>query len=261
MDHTKPEISEGIKPRRKFRRTINAIPTTFTIGNLFCGFYSIVSVQHGNFDMAAILIGWAAVFDVLDGRIARLTKTSSEMGLQLDSLADVISFCLAPAILINAWAFPQHQPIGWIISFIYIICGAMRLARFNIMGPGHKDFVGMPTPAAGGMIASLVYYFQDPKLVQDYYLGILALVGLLAFLMISTIRYVGLKGSEGKNHSYRTILLLTLLITGIYFYSRIVLVSLASIYTLSGICFKLFSILSRHLGHKNIPKPTLSPKS
>lgn len=247
MEHN-PVLSPEIpKPRRKFRRTISAIPTLFTIGNIFCGFYSIIQVQHGNFDLAAKLIGWAAIFDMLDGRIARLTNTTSEMGLQMDSLADVISFCLAPAVLINAWAFPSMQPIGWIVSFIYIICGALRLARFNIMSPGHKDFVGMPTPAAGGMIASLVYFFGEPRRDPAEPYWILLLVGLLAFLMISTIRYLGGKGA-GKGNSYWMIILLALLVTGIYFYSRIVLLCLASLYMVSGVFSRLFSFLARRLG-------------
>ncbi len=245
------DSSETIKPRRKFRRTIAAIPTIFTIGNIFCGFYSIISVQHGNYDLAAKLIGWAAVFDILDGRIARLTKTTSEMGLQLDSLADVISFCLAPAILINAWAFSQFQPLGWIVSFIYIICGAMRLARFNVMGPGHKDFVGMPTPAAGGMVASLVHFYALPEAVQDQMIFVIfGLVGGLAFLMISKIRYIGFK-NPARGNSYATVLFLALLVTSIYFYSRVVLLFLASLYALSGITMKTYSFLGRRFGSRS----------
>ena len=232
------------KHRRKFRRTISLIPTVFTVGNLFFGFYAIISVMNGNYEQAARAIGFAVVLDMLDGRIARLTNSTSEMGLQLDSLADVISFCLAPAILINFWAFQNIPPFGWITGFIFLICGTMRLARFNIMVPDHQSFVGMPTPAGGGMIAALVHFMKTPDGSPTTLVLMLAMVYALSFLMISTIRYPGFKNLQlTRGRSSINILFLAISVASIYFYSEIVLMVLASVYASSGVLSKLFSLV------------------
>lgn len=238
---------ESGKPRKRFRRTISLIPTIFTVGNIFFGFYSIISVFHGQFDHAARFIGFSVICDMLDGRLARLTNTTSEMGMQLDSLSDVISFGVAPAILINFWVFQQITPTGWIApfgmftSFIFVICGAMRLARFNVMAPGHKDFVGMPIPAAGGFIAALVHLTKVPDNTMMGAVFMLVIVYVLALLMISTIRYPGFKNLQPAKGRSINVLFLAILVAGIYFYSEIVLILLASLYALSGLALKLYS--------------------
>ena len=242
MSH--PEIP---KQRKRFRRTISLIPTVFTVGNIFFGFYSIIFVLHGQYDQAAKFIGFAVICDMLDGRLARMTNTASEMGMQLDSLSDVISFGVAPAILINFWIFQQISPPGWIApfgmltSFIFVICGAMRLARFNVMAPGHKDFVGMPIPAAGGFVAALVHFLKVPQFTLTEAVLMLALVYVLSFLMISTMRYPGFKNLQpGKGRSIN-VLFLAIIVAGIYFYSEVVLIVLATVYALSGLALKLYS--------------------
>jgi CDP-diacylglycerol--serine O-phosphatidyltransferase len=246
---------ESAKPRKRFRRTISLIPTIFTVGNIFFGFYSIISVFHGQFDQAARLIGFAVICDMLDGRLARLTNTTSEMGMQLDSLSDVISFGVAPAILINFWVFQQVTPIGWIApfgmltSFIFVICGAMRLARFNVMAPGHKDFVGMPIPAAGGFIAALVHLIKVPEKTLTGAVFMLVIVYALALLMISTIRYPGFKNLQPAKGRSINVLFLAILVAGIYFYSEIVLILLASLYALSGLALKLYSSFRSRPAH------------
>src|SRR5712691_7944957 len=182
-------------PDRRPRRAAYALPTLFTAGNTFLGFYAVLEVFQGalqmlgdatraahHFQTAAIAIGAAVFLDGLDGRIARLTKTVSDFGREMDSLADVISFGLAPAVLAYAWGveFASAPPApltldhlhraGYFFAFMFLLCGAMRLARFNVQtnpvpkNPGRADrkyFVGMPIPAAAGMVASVVYAFVD----------------------------------------------------------------------------------------------------
>ena len=175
-------MSERVKGRQ-LRRGIYILPTIFTIGTIFCGFYAVINTMKGEFDLAAIALGFAVVFDGLDGRIARLTNSCSEFGVQMDSLADVITFGLAPAVLSYIWGskaivatvppYAKHvQQIGWIVSFAFVICGAMRLARFNIQtikphpasaqASAKKSFVGMPIPAGAGMIAAVVHFTPEP---------------------------------------------------------------------------------------------------
>src|SRR5215467_3779386 len=155
-------MSDRDKKNRRLRRGIYVLPTLFTIGTIFCGFYALVNATKGEFDLAAVAIGLAVVFDGMDGRIARLTNSCSEFGVQIDSLADVVTFGVAPSILAYFWGlksiaqtvppYAKHvQQVGWIVSFAFLICGAMRLARFNIQSmkpqtasypPSKKYFVG-----------------------------------------------------------------------------------------------------------------------
>src|SRR5881275_1995328 len=132
-----------IQDRTRIRTGLSIVPSLFTIGNIFCGYYSVISTLRGNWDYAAVLIGIGYILDGLDGRIARLTKTASDFGLQLDSLADIVTFGVAPAILAYSWAFSVTQDIdstvlkhvlqlGTVASFAFVVCGALRLARFNL---------------------------------------------------------------------------------------------------------------------------------
>ncbi len=142
-------------------RSIFVLPSLFTVGNIFCGYYSILSTMHGNYGQAANAIGMAIVFDSLDGLIARLTNSTSGFGLQLDSLADVISFGIAPSVLALCWGLSNvDQRLAWVAAFTFTICGAMRLARFNIQTGNLKHFVGLPIPAGGGAIAAVVHFFR-----------------------------------------------------------------------------------------------------
>src|SRR5580765_7483438 len=158
-----------MRERPNLQSGLSIIPSLFTIGNIFAGCYSIISALKGNFDNAAIAIGIGAVLDGLDGRIARLTKTTSEFGLELDSLADVVTFGVAPAILAFSWglgsfegstgdAFKHVTQFGWFATFAFVLCGALRLARFNLQSKKPADttskrfFVGLPIPAAAGIV-------------------------------------------------------------------------------------------------------------
>ena len=173
-----PRVEDS--PRRR-RRGIYILPTLFTIGTIFCGFYAVINAMKGEFDLAALALGFAVVCDGMDGRIARLTNSTSEFGVQMDSLADVISFGLAPAILAFAWGVQFVGPtlgeaarsqlfnLGYFIAFLFLLCGAVRLARFNVQknpipkNPGRPDrkyFVGLPIPAAAAMVAAVVYGFD-----------------------------------------------------------------------------------------------------
>jgi len=182
---------------KDFRRGIYLVPNLLTTGNLFSGFYSLIAVFNADYLRAAMAILVAMAFDILDGKSARLTKTTSRFGVEYDSLADLISFGLAPGLLIYSWALSTYGRLGWVAAFLFVACGALRLARFNVqVGTGEsKYFVGLPIPAAAGVIASLV--------VLDHHilrmgaeikpLLILGLIYTLAFLMVSTIRYRSFK--------------------------------------------------------------------
>src|SRR5580704_9026196 len=173
------ESPRGRFRKDRLRRGIYILPSIFTVANLLCGYYAILASLDGkvtDFDNAARAIGLAIVFDSLDGRVARMMHTSSEFGKEFDSLADVVSFGLAPAVLAYAWgiramAAADSSPalhlieLGWLIGFFFVGCCAWRLARFNVKGMasgGNRYFVGMPTPAAAGMIAAVVHAFRNP---------------------------------------------------------------------------------------------------
>ena len=151
------------RPHR-FRRGVYLLPSLFTVANLFCGYACVVYATRADFDTAALFIGVAMVLDTLDGLIARLTNSTSAFGVQLDSLADVVSFGMAPAILAFTWGLWPLKRLGWAAGFIYVTAAAMRLARFNIQTTTAADkrhFVGLPSPAAGAVIASTVYLWPD----------------------------------------------------------------------------------------------------
>ncbi|GAB4241615.1 MAG: CDP-diacylglycerol--serine O-phosphatidyltransferase [Acidobacteriota bacterium] len=227
------------------RRTIYLIPSLFTVGNIFAGFFAVISVLQGNFEHAAVAIGLAVVLDGLDGRIARMTGATSEFGLQLDSLADVISFGIAPSILIYSWGFGELGNFARLSAFVFLICGAMRLARFNIQVEELRYFVGLPIPAGAGMIAALVHFVKVPPEQPAIQVGLAGLTYLLAFLMISTIRYPSpkqLQLARGKSHV--TVLVVGLLLAGIVWYSEQVLIALATIYVLSGPGVRIYHWMS-----------------
>jgi CDP-diacylglycerol--serine O-phosphatidyltransferase len=254
-----------IRDRSRIQRSLSIVPSLFTIGNIFCGYYSIISTLRGNWDYAAILIGIGYILDGLDGRIARLTKTSSDFGLQLDSLADVITFGVAPAILAFSWGFgaiegldalvAKHvRQLGYVATFAFVVCGALRLARFNLQAKkpaettSKRNFVGLPTPAGAGLIAAIVHFFKTPTLMigSAFLWGLLIL--LIAFLMISTVRYSSFKEVDVKKAKPSLALFVTaILICLIIFYSEEVLLAMASIYVSSGLIAKLVQVVRRFL--------------
>jgi CDP-diacylglycerol--serine O-phosphatidyltransferase len=272
-------------PDRRPRRAAYALPTLFTAGNIFLGYLSILrsfrasmlaasgapgAAEH--FTVAATAIGAAAFLDTLDGSIARLTNTTSEFGREMDSLADVISFGLAPAVLAVAWGVQfvdaslgeamrgRIWNASYFIAFLFLLCGAARLARFNIQknpipkNPGRPDrkyFVGLPIPAAAGLVAAVVYAVDgEPITFMPFALAWLVLLLILGFLMISTWRYHSLKGIS-LNRAYSPLIIIVLggLIYAIWNYSHPVLLAMAVAYVGSGIVIRIGGIIRRRLRH------------
>src|SRR6202790_3916790 len=264
MEPDLPEIPKRRaedKNQKKLRKGMYILPSLFTTGNIAAGFYAILQVTHGNvsqpwhFDYAAKAIGFAVLFDGLDGRIARMTHTSSDFGRELDSLADVITFGVAPALLAWMWGFhllptafispDLHLKIiqlGSIACFAFLIAGASRLARFNIAKnpqpsnpgrPGKKYFVGMPIPAGAGVIAAVVHFAGgEPVTSWITSLSWLLMVIVVGYLMVSTWRFYRFKDIDFRSrHPFRLIIFIALLIALIWQFSRPTLFAIALLYT------------------------------
>jgi CDP-diacylglycerol--serine O-phosphatidyltransferase len=240
------EPREGDARRKRLGRSIFVLPTMFTVGNIFCGYYAILATMDRNFTQAAYAIGIAILLDMLDGRVARLTNSSTGFGLQLDSLADVISFGIAPSVLALVWGLSAvDQRLAWIAAFTFTICGAMRLARFNVQAGNLKHFVGLPIPAGGGAIAAFVHFIGDPIVTP---LGSnLMVVGvfLLAFLMISTMRYSSFKNLTLGKKSHLVVLIIALLVALIVLFSKQTLLALVLAYCFSGPIARIYALLRR----------------
>ena len=279
----KERLADPGSPDRRPRRAAYALPTLFTAGNIFLGFVSVMQSIQGammahdgtsgaehHFEIAAKFIGLAFLLDGLDGRIARMTNTTSDFGREMDSLADVISFGIAPAVLAYTWGVwfidPGMGPglhdqilrVGSFIAFLFLLCGSARLARFNVQKnpvpknpgrPNRKYFVGLPIPAAAGMVAAVVYA-SDAEPITLWPLAILwlALLSLLSFLMVSTWRYYSFKDINLlRPRSPLMIILLGSLIYVTWNYSQPVLVVCAGGYVASGIVIRIGGIIRRHL--------------
>ena len=279
---------------RRFRKGLYILPSLFTAANVLLGYYAILQVIHGavnyavaqttqnpavqqfwHFDNAAKAIGFAVLFDGLDGRIARMTGTSSDFGRELDSLADVIPFGVAPALLAWAWGFHEVSAeisradmasllprLGAIASFLFVIAGASRLARFNIAvnpqpsnpgRPGKKYFVGMPIPAGAGVIAAVVHFSHgDPLVWWGSSLTWLLVVVLAGYLMVSTWRFYSFKDIDFRaRQPFQLVVIFGLLIAAIIYFSGPVLCFIALTYMFSGIFWRLHWIVRR--------KPNSSP--
>lgn len=224
--------------RDKFKKGIYILPNLFTTMNIFCGFYSIISAFNGNYIIAAQAIFIAMIFDALDGKVARATNTTSEFGVQYDSLSDLISFGAAPALLMYLWALQDMGRIGWLVAFLFLTCGALRLARFNVQ-TGSIDpnyFIGLPIPSGAGMCVLTVLFFDRLNIeASQYKIPLLLLMFFLAFLMVSTIKYNSFKNSKlFKRMRFDVLVFFVLLIMLIAWEPAIILFSLASIYLLSG---------------------------
>jgi CDP-diacylglycerol--serine O-phosphatidyltransferase len=222
--------------RRKLRRGIYLLPTSFTTGNLCCGFYSLIEASRGHYKIAALLVIVAGVLDGLDGRIARLTGTTSEFGVEFDSMADISSFGIAPAFLAYEWALQSFHRIGWLIAFLFVACAATRLARFNIQhGSSDKRFfAGLPSPAAAGVISSVAFAFPDPPTQ----LGVSVLIGVLvaatALLMVSHVRYRSFKTLDLKSpRSYLSVVAIALVFVAVLVHRRSLMI-LAGLYLVWG---------------------------
>jgi CDP-diacylglycerol--serine O-phosphatidyltransferase len=284
---TQADAEQRNPERRGLRKGLYLIPSVFTAANIGMGFYAVMSairgfqlVDTGNqadllqaatyLDNAAKAIGWAVLFDMLDGRIARMTKTTTEIGVQLDSIADVVTFGLAPAILVYVWGYGASLEEGsdlhnlaWFLSFMYLMCGGFRLARFNVQSSrprilaegtikmDKKSFVGLPIPVAGGLIAAIIHFapmplvYYGPESARIYSLLLMLLVGFLSVMMVSTMRFSSFKGVGTRRRGMRTIILAVAVGTLIFLYSRYVLLAIVVGYILHGLLSRFFTIF-RH---------------
>ncbi len=228
----------GDRPRHKLRRGVYLLPSLLTMGNMFCGYACVVYAMRGEYETAAPFIGFAVVLDMLDGRIARLTGTTSEFGVEFDSMADIISFGIAPAILSFAWGLSALGRLGWAAGFLFVAAAAMRLARFNIQSAGGGDkryFVGMPSPAAAAIPAATVFAY--PWGLYDYRAALpaLAMVLVPAVLMVSTIRFRSFKTLDsGKRRPYTVLIFIAAGIVAIATHPQSTLVVIAYGYLASG---------------------------
>jgi CDP-diacylglycerol--serine O-phosphatidyltransferase len=277
--------AEAPPVRKGLKKGLYLLPSAFTAANIGMGYYAVMGALKGYqmldgagdtelaraaslFDNASRAIGWAILFDTLDGRIARLTKTTTEIGIQLDSIADVVTFGIAPAVLVYAWSYGgafaegnQWHKLGWFVSFMFLICGALRLARFNVQatrpralaeGTGKvdkKNFVGLPIPAAAGLLAALVHFAPRPLISYGGYWSavysgsIMALVAILAVLMVSTIRYSSFKTfGAGKRSTITAMPIIAAVGMLVWLFSRYVLLAFIATYVLHGILFRLASL-------------------
>lgn len=230
------------------RRGIYLLPSAFTVANVFCGFYAIICAIRGELALGGILIGFSILLDALDGRIARFAGASSEFGKEFDSLADQVSFGVAPMVLAYTWGLNIWPRLGWLVGFLFVICGAMRLARFNIQqsATDKRFFVGLPIPAAAGLVAALIYRFPEPLETRVETVPLLALVMVLSFLMVSKFRYYSFKDFDlRRRQPHLAILVLALLIVAVFTHPQVMLLSMATAYLLSGLALKLWSVLAR----------------
>lgn len=286
--------SEEVKGRRGIKKGLYLLPSAFTAANVGMGYFAVMAALRGfqmldgvaldqplegltaqkiaaatmHFDNASRAIGWAILFDTLDGRIARLTKTTTEIGIQFDSIADVLTFGIAPAVLVYAWGYgstfadgSQLHKLGWFLSFMFLICGALRLARFNVQATrprtlaegsakvDKKSFLGLPIPAAAGLLAALIHFAPQPLLTygshySPLYAGLLmGVVAVLGALMVSTIRYSSFKTlGAGKRSTMMLMPIIAAVGMLVWLFSRYVLLTIVLVYVLHGIIFRIFAL-------------------
>jgi CDP-diacylglycerol---serine O-phosphatidyltransferase len=247
-------------PRRRFRRGASILPSLFTTGNLFLGFWAIVRTLHGQYAEAAPLVFWAILLDVLDGRIARMTGTTSEFGAELDSLADVVSFGVAPALLAYSWGFSTLPRVGWLVAFLFVVCGALRLARFNVQKSSvdGRYFVGLPIPAAAAPVAALVNVSPAPVDEKAHAVLWLSLLIILSFLMVSTFRYTSFKKVDLRSRrSYVNVVGIAVLLVVFNMHPEWCLLALATMFWLSGPFGYLWGLVFRR--RASGPPPVVAP--
>ena len=252
-------------PLRPRGRGIYLLPNLFTTGGLFAGFYAIIAATQGRFDVACIAIFIAAILDGVDGRVARLTNTQSEFGVQYDSLADLISFGLAPSLVMYHWALastrldgPIPGKLGWVAAFLYAACAALRLARFNSQ-VGQVDkrwFIGLASPAAAGLVASFVWTCTEFGLAgSDLRYPAMGVTVVAALLMVSPVRYFSFKGGGPRNDRvpFLAMLVVLVVLVGIAIDPPLVLLAITAVYAVSGPAYAMYRRLRR--GAATVPAP------
>ena len=240
------------------KRGIYILPSVLTTFGMFAGFYSIISSINGDFTIAAISIMIAMMWDTLDGRVARLTNTQSAFGAEYDSLADLVSFGLAPALLVYEWSLFELGRFGWLAAFVFLACAALRLARFNTqVGIADKRFFqGLPSPAAAGVIASMIWLkiwtfssLDSDVISLSYYLGAgMTILG--GLLMVSNVRYYSLKELDSKKASFRFLLLIVMSLIILMYKPKIILFTGFFLYLLSGPFITIAGLNKRRIEKK-----------
>ena len=244
MIDTTPRSSLSDK-RENLRKGVYVLPNLITSGSLFAGFYVIIASTDGHFERAAWFILLSAVLDGLDGKVARLTGTTSKFGVELDSLADVVAFGVAPGVLMYTWALKPFGKLGWLAAFLYVVCGALRLARFNVQVTTveSKRFVGLPIPAAASIVATCVLLFYElggTGTIKK--VSVVMLVFLLAFLMVSNIKYFSLKDPDlFKRQPFMLLVVAIMLLIVIVAQPELMLFIIGMIYMISGPVGYLFN--------------------
>jgi len=270
-------------PHRGIKKGLYVIPTLFTAANVAMGYLAVLmsirgfqaSVENPElaasyFNSAGLAIGLAILFDTVDGRVARATRTATEIGVQFDSLADVLTFGIAPTALIYAWAIaPAFREqtfghnVGVFVLFAFLMCGAFRLARYNLQATrphvliegavkvDKKAFVGLPIPPAGGLLAALVHFSPTPfnalgePAASFYAYALMGLVGALSILMVSTIRYTSMKTAGSSRQGFFLVLAIAAMAMFVFFYSKYALLGIAGIYVAHGVIWWIARLVGR----------------
>ena len=242
-------IEDKSKKVKRLRRGIHLLPSMLTVSSMFLGFYSIIASQQGRVTVACWAILVAMIFDSLDGRVARMTNTQSEFGAQLDSLADLVSFGLAPAFLVYFWQFVHYGKLGWLVSFVIMTCTALRLARFNSSSEqeNKRYFRGLPCPFAATIITAMIWGCYQYGFSSDTFVYASMIVCVfIALLMVSTIRYRSFKDFDlRKNVSFYVILAFVFLLTLLVCWPIIVLFSTTFVYALARPVMVIYRIFFR----------------
>jgi len=223
--------------REQPRRGIFLLPSLLTTGNLFCGFLAIVLSAQARFVEAAVAIFVGMILDILDGKVARLTRTTTQFGVEFDSLADVVSFCVAPAFMLYALALREFGRVAWLGAFLFVICGALRLARFNVYQgvTDRRYFVGLPTPAAAGIVASTALLLDGVEIGRWQAAAISVGTVVVALLMVSTFRYYSFKEVDfARRRPAQVLVLFVLGVLIVATHPQWFLFILFSLYLLSG---------------------------
>ncbi|MGV8074397.1 MAG: CDP-diacylglycerol--serine O-phosphatidyltransferase [Syntrophobacteraceae bacterium] len=255
------EITKRRSKKKRWRRWEDGevhrgtyiVPNLFTTANLFSGFFGIVSAINGNFQVAAIAVLISCVFDVLDGKVARFTKATSRFGVEYDSMADLVAFGVGPGLLMYLWALKPFGRLGWLAAFVFVACGALRLARFNVQSEtvGKKFFVGLPIPGGASMVATTVLFLHDWKLPFSSAVNapLLVMTYLLGFLMVSTIPYYSFKDVENVKGGPLPLLLCTIVLLTIVAHNpEVMLFVLVVTYVFSGL---IIYLVRRYRGTSN----------
>ncbi len=237
------------REEKKPKKGVYLLPNTITLCGMFFGFYAIMSAINGNFLHAAWAIALANIFDGLDGWIARLTNTTTRFGIELDSLSDLVAFGVAPAVMIYKWALIPFGKLGWAAAFLFVACGALRLARFNVQtgAPGSKAFKGMPIPGAATIVASIViFYYEFWTGLPEKNIFFPVITILLSLLMVSTLRYHGLKEIDFRERKpFWVLIVFVLVLFVLLIHPSTAIFIFAMAYLLWGIIENAFLLIKR----------------